>query len=224
LSHIREVDLICQVLRCFPEKEIVHVEKSVDPQRDYEIIQLELILADLQQVERRLTKLKIRDEKAQKEQKILQLIRTNLIQGISLNQLTLNQEEKEIIKTYNFLTAKPFFLLFNYSGNESEIKKIAEYATKNQLIFFPLAVKLESQTQQLTSEERKELELEEINFAPLTKKIKELLKLKIFFTVGADEVKSWLTPQETEAKKCAGLIHSDLQKGFIQVEVYNYAE
>lgn len=224
LSHIREVDLICQVLRCFPEKEIINVEKTVNPLRDFETIQLELIWADLQQITRKLKKLKVGDKKSQKEQKLLQLIQTKLNQGISLNQLDLTQEEKETIRAYNFLTAKPFFLLLNYSGNEAEIKKIIEFSQTNRLHFFPLAVKLESQIKQLSLAERQEIGLGRTNFTPLAEKIKDLLKLKTFFTVGTDETRSWLTRQETNAKECAGLIHSDLQKGFIQVEVYNYNE
>src|SRR4051794_14098839 len=122
LSHIREVDLICHVLRCFPEKEIIHVEKSVDPIRDYEIIQLELILADLQQIQRRLEKLKVRDEKSQKEKEVLQLIQEKLEKGMLVSQINLSESEKEIIRAYNFLTNKPVLLLANYSGNEKEIK------------------------------------------------------------------------------------------------------
>src|SRR5205085_9013569 len=94
LSHIREVDLICHVIRCFPEKEIVHVEKSVNPIRDFEIIQLELILADLQQIKRRLEKKKIRDEKDKKEKEVLQLVKENLEKKILINKLDLSNEEK----------------------------------------------------------------------------------------------------------------------------------
>ncbi|CAG8811365.1 17108_t:CDS:1, partial [Racocetra persica] len=120
LSHIREVDLICQVLRCFPDQDIVHVEKSVDPIRDWEIIQLELIEADLQQIERKLAKLKIRDEKIQREKNILQSIQEKLAQEIPVSQLDLSTSEKELIKGYNFLTNKPVLLLANYSGEEKE--------------------------------------------------------------------------------------------------------
>src|SRR3954451_17388307 len=137
LSHIREVDLICHVLRCFPEKEIVHVEKSVDPIRDYEIIQLELIFSDLQQIRKKIEKLKIRDEKAQKEKEILQLIQKNLEQEIPVSQLKFTEEEKTIIKSYNFLTNKPFFLLTNYSGDKEEIKELKNYTEEKNLGFFP---------------------------------------------------------------------------------------
>jgi ribosome-binding ATPase YchF (GTP1/OBG family) len=150
LSHIREVDLICHVIRCFPEKEIVHVEKSVSPIRDLEIIQLELILADLQQIKRRLEKKKGWGEKVQKEKEILQLVQENLEKEILVNQLNLSKEEKEIIKSYNFLTNKPFFLLANYSG-------LKEYAKKKKLSLFPLAIKLEEEMAELSREEREEM-------------------------------------------------------------------
>ncbi|CAJ0748984.1 10385_t:CDS:2 [Entrophospora sp. SA101] len=158
LSHIREVNLICQVLRCFPDQEIVHVEKSVDPIRDLEIIQLELIWADLQQIRKKLERLKVRDEKSQKEHKILQLIQEKLEKELPINQLNLTKEDKEMIKPYNFLTNKPIFLLANYSGNEEEIKELEKYAKEKQLSLLPLAIKLEKEVENLSSEEKKEID------------------------------------------------------------------
>lgn len=224
LSHIREVDLICHVLRVFPEKEIVHVEKSVDPLRDLAIIQLELIFADLQQIKKKLEKLKVRDEKTQKEQAILQVIWKNLEQEIPVVQLTFTPEEQEIIKTYNFLTNKPFFLLTNYSGDKAEIKDLERYAKERKLICFSLAIKLEKEMENLSTEEKAEIGWEVTDFSLLTEKIKELLKLKTFFTTGEDETKSWLVRSEMNARGCAGLIHSDIQNNFIRLEVYNYEE
>jgi ribosome-binding ATPase len=157
LSHIREVDLICHVLRCFPEKEIIHVEKTIDPIRDYEIIQLELILADLQQIKKRLEKFKIRDENSQKEKILLQLIQENLEKEIPVSQINLKEEEKKIIKSYNFLTSKPFFLLVNFSGDQTEIKDLEKYAKEKNLSFLPLAIKLEKETENLSAAEKKEL-------------------------------------------------------------------
>jgi GTP-binding protein YchF len=224
LSHIREVDLICQVIRCFPEKEIVHVEKSVNPIRDFEIIQLELILADLQQIKRRLEKRKGWGEKTQKEKEILQLVQENLEKEILVNQLNLSKEEKEIIKSYNFLTNKPFFFLANYSGEENEIKELKEHAKKKEFSLFPLAIKLEKEMAELSSEEREEMGWKSADFSLLSEKIKELLSLKTFFTTGEDETKSWLAKKSLNARECAGLIHSDIQKNFIRVEVYNYED
>jgi len=224
LSHIREVDLIYQVLRCFPEEEIIHVEKSVDPIRDFEIIQLELILADLQQIERKLKKLKVRDEKTQKEKEVLQLIHKNLEKEIPVSQLDLSEEEKELIKGYNFLTNKPILLLANHGGGEKEILELRKYAEKKGLPLFPLAVKWEGEMEELSTEEKKEIGWETTDFSLLTEKIKELLNLKTFFTTGRDETKSWLAKKIMNARECAGLIHSDIQKGFQQLEVYNYTD
>jgi len=224
LSHIREVDLICQVIRCFPEKEVIHVEKSVNPIRDFEIIQLELILADLQQIKRRLEKKKGWGEKSQKEKEILKLVQENLEKEILVNKLNLSKEEKEMIKSYNFLTNKPFFFLANYSGVENEIRELREYAEKKGLSFFPLAIKLEEEMAELSKEEREEMGWKSVDFSLLTERIKELLGLKTFFTTGEDETKSWLARKSMNARECAGLIHSDIQKNFIRVEVYNYRD
>ncbi|CAI2179887.1 9337_t:CDS:2 [Funneliformis geosporum] len=157
LSHIREVDLICHVLRCFSEKEVIHVEKTVDPIRDYEIIQLELIFADLQQVKKKLDKFKSRDENSQKEKALLQLIQENLEQEILISQINLKEEEQKLIKSYNFLTNKPFFLLTNFSGDQAEIQNLEKYATKNKLPFFPLAIKLEKEMENLSAAEKAEI-------------------------------------------------------------------
>src|SRR3954449_11321179 len=119
------------------------------------MIQLELILADLQQAQKRLAKLKIRDEKAKKEKNVLQLIQEGLEKGILVSQLDLSKEEKEIIKGYNFLTSKPVLLVANYSGEENEIKELKEYAKKKELPIFPLAIKKESE--ELSMEEREEV-------------------------------------------------------------------
>lgn len=190
LTHIREVDLICHVLRCFPEKEVIHVEKTVDPIRDYEIIQLELIFADLQQVKKKLEKLKIRDENSQKEKSLLQLVQKNLEKEIPISQITLKEEEEKLVKTYNFLTNKPFFLLTNFSGDQIEIKELEKYAEKKNILFFSLAIKLEKEIENLSIAEKEEIGWTSTDFSLLTKEIKKLLKLKTFFTVGKDETKS----------------------------------
>jgi len=115
-------------------------------------------------------------------------------------------------------------LLANYSSEENEITKLSEYAKKKELPFFPLAIKLEGEMEELSVEERKEMGWEATDFSLLTKKIKEALNLKTFFTTGQDETKSWLAKKSTNARYCAGLIHSDIEKGFIRVEVYNYVD
>ena len=224
LSHIREVDLICHVLRCFPEKEVVHVEKSVNPIRDFEIIQLELILADLQQIKRRLEKKKGWGEKTQKEKEVLQLVQENLENERLISQLDLSNEEKELIKGYNFLTNKSVLVVANYGGEENEVKELREYLKKKELPLFPLAVKLEKEMEELSGEEKEEMGWKNVDFSLFAERIKESLDLKTFFTTGEDETKSWLAKKSMNARECAGLIHSDIQKNFIRVEVYNYKD
>ncbi|RHZ37337.1 redox-regulated ATPase YchF [endosymbiont GvMRE of Glomus versiforme] len=234
LSHIREVDLICHVVRCFAGSNVEHVEKSVNPLRDYEIIQSELILADLQQIEKRKQKLQILQKKqpqqAEKELKILTYLEQNLMNNCVLFQLKLTAEQKnpewiQIIKSYNLLTVKPIIIIANYN-QEAEIKELENYAQEKQIYFFPLSVKDENDYLDLSVEEKKELgtDWKTTNLGLLAEKIKELLNLKVFFTAGPKETKSWLARKEMNAKQCAGLIHSDIEKGFVCVQVYNYQD
>lgn len=178
----------------------------------------------MQQVKRKLEKLKIRDEKSRQEKELLQLIQENLEKEIPVNQLKLAEKEREIIKPYNFLTNKVFFLLTNYSGDKEEIKELEKYTTEKELDFFPLAIKLEKEIENLSTKEKEEIGWKTTDFSLLTKRIKELLKLKTFFTTGEDETKSWLAKKGLIARECAGLIHSDIEKNFIRAEIYNYAD
>src|ERR1051325_2589115 len=111
--------------------------------------------------------------------------------GAPLNQINLSEEEKEMVKPYHFLTSKPFFCLFNYSGNRAEIKKITQYTQARQIVSFPLALKLEIEIKDLSPLEKEELGFSPTNFSFLSEKIKQLLKLKIFFTAGEKETRSW---------------------------------
>ena len=139
-----------------------------------------------------------------------------------INQLDLSKEEKELLKGYNFLTSKPVFLVANYGGEENEIEELKKYAEQKKFFLFPLAVKLEEDMEKLSGEEKEEMGLISADFSLLTEKIKQLLGLKTFFTVGEDETKSWLAKKKMNARECAGLIHSDIEKNFNAVEVYNY--
>jgi GTP-binding protein YchF len=232
LSHIHEVDLICHVVRCFIDFNVEHVEKSVNPLRDYEIIQSELILTDLQQIEKRKQKLQTLQKKqpkqAEKELKILTYLEQNLMNGFAFSQLKLAIEQKnpewlQTIKNYNLLTTKPMIIIANYS-QETEIKELENYAKTQQIYFFPLPIQTENDYLDLSAEEKKEFgtDWQTSNLSLLNEKIKELLNLKVFFTAGPKETKSWLAGKEMNAKQCAGLIHSDLEKGFIRAQIYNY--
>jgi ribosome-binding ATPase len=228
LSHIREVDLVCHVLRCFADSSIEHVEKTVDPIRDCEIIQSELILADLQQIEKRKQKVQSllkKQPQLEKEIKVLDYLEQGLMNSFAVSQLKLTSEQKEVVKNYNLLTAKPMVIIANYNQPQ-ELKELEVYLQKKEIYFFPLTVQAENDYARLSAEERKELGLnwQPVELSSLTQKIKQLLNLKIFFTAGPKESRSWLAPQEMNAKQCAGLIHSDISKRFISAQIYNYKD
>jgi len=231
LSHIREVDIICHVIRAFHDNNIIHVEKNVNPWRDYEVIQLELIFADYQQVERKIEKVenllkKQRDNEELKEElNLLKYLQENLEKEIPLLHLELSVEQKQKIKIYNLLTAKPSILIVNYNGeNLDELTKLKNYADIKKIPLFSLSVKLEIDCQELTSKEKKELDFQNFDLVSLTNKIKKTLGLKTFFTAGPKESKSWLIEKEANARQGASLIHTDIAKGFIRAEIYSYED
>ncbi|CAI2190982.1 6800_t:CDS:2, partial [Funneliformis geosporum] len=219
LSHIREVDLVCHVLRCFTDSIIQHVEETVDPIRDYEIIQSELILADLQQIEKRKQKIQSllkKQPQLEKELKLLGYLEQNLMSGLEISQPMLTPEQKEVIKGYNLLTLKPFIIIANYN-QPYELEVLETYFQKKETGFFSLSVQTESDGIRRPTQNPIELNL-------LMQKIKQLLNLKIFFTAGPKETRSWLAKQEMNAKQCASLIHSDIGKRFIRAQIYNYKD
>jgi len=161
LSHIREVDLVCHVLRCFADSSIEHVEKTVDPIRDYEIIQSELILSDLQQIEKRKQKaqsLLKKQPQLEKELKVLEHLEKSLMDGLAISQLKLAPEQKEIIKGYNLLTTKPIIVIANYNQSQ-ELEELKAYLQEKGIYFFPLSVQTENDYARLSAQEKKELGL-----------------------------------------------------------------
>jgi len=213
LSNIRDVDIIFHIIRCFPEKEIIHIEGKINPIRDFEMIKLELIISDLQQIEKKSKKIK-KPQQNDKEWKILNFIKKKLQEEKMINELIFNEEEKKIIKRYDFLTNKPFFFLLNYNDDEKELKNFKEYAIINNFKYFPINIKKE----EILNEKFEKKDI----FSFLITNIYKMLNLKTFFTVGKDEVKSWLVKKNYNAKECSGLIHSDIKNKFIKLEVYNY--
>ncbi len=236
LSHIREVDAICEVVRCFNDSDIIHVEGNADPIRDIEIINIELTLADLDIIQNRISKIEkkaqtTKDKEALQELSILNIINDALTNDIPVRRLKFTKEEEKIIKSFNLLTSKPIIYLANISendiGKENEyINQIKEYALKDNADVIEICAKLESEISEL-DENEKEMFLQELNIneSGLDKLIKttyNLLGLKTFFTVGTDEVKAWTFKDGMKAPECAGIIHSDFQKGFIKAEVMSY--
>ncbi len=236
LSHIREVDAIVEVVRCFDDDNIIHVEGKCDPIRDIEIINLELSIADLEIINNRLDKIKkkattTKDKDALIEVEALEKAKNALEKNIPLRMIDFKDEEKELLKPFCFLTIKPIIYLANVSeeGIKEENKyfnDVMEYALKEGSKAIKICVKLESDLMDYTDDEKKEmldmLGIENSGIDELIKVTYELLGLRTYFTVGSDEVRAWTFKNGMNAKECAGIIHSDFEKGFIRAEVMSY--
>ena len=238
LSHIREVDAIVQVVRCFENQNVIHVDGNINPLRDIETINLELIFADLETLEKRLDRanknLKA-DKKYQSEIDLIKKIKENLNNGIPVRALEFNEEESEIIKDMYLLTAKPIIYIANISEeqisnaeNDEMVKQVKEYAKKEKAEVIPLCVKIEEELSGLEEQDKKEmleaLGLEESGLDKLIKKSYSLLGLISFLTAGEPEVRAWTIKKGTKAPQAAGKIHSDIERGFIKAEVVSYED
>lgn len=236
LSHIREVDSIVEVVRCFEDSNIVHVDGSVDPLRDIETINLELIFADMDTVDKRLERAKKNlkaDKKYQFEIDTLEKVKKTLEDGKSARTLDLTDEEKEVLKDAFLLTMKPILYIANISENELEnpdlnanVQKVKEYANLENAEVIPLCVKLEEELSTLGKEDKNEmlheLGLEESGLDKVIKASYKLLGLMSFLTAGEPEVRAWTIQIGTKAPQAAGKIHSDIERGFIRAEVVSY--
>ena len=238
LSHIREVDAIVQVVRCFENQNVIHVDGNINPLRDIETINLELIFADLETLEKRLDRanknLKA-DKKYQFEIDLIKKIKENLNNGIPVRALEFNEEESEIIKDMYLITAKPIIYIANISEeqisnaeNDEMVKQVKEYAKKEKAEVIPLCVKIEEELSGLEEQDKKEmleaLGLEESGLDKLIKKSYSLLGLISFLTAGEPEVRAWTIKKGTKAPQAAGKIHSDIERGFIKAEVVSYED
>ena len=236
LSHIRETDAIVEVVRCFNDSNIVHVDGSVDPIRDIETINLELIFADIETVNKRLDKARKNlkaDKKYQQEIDLLEKIKENLENGISARALEFNGDEQTLVKDMFLLTTKPILYIANISEeqienaeNDEMVLKVKEYAFKEKAEVIPLCVKIEEELSGLEDEDKKEmleaLGLEESGLDKVIKKSYDLLGLMSFLTAGEPEVRAWTILKGTKAPQAAGKIHSDIERGFIKAEIFSY--
>lgn len=236
LSHIREVDAICEVVRCFDDENIIHVEGKCDPIRDIEIINLELSLADLEIIENRLDKIKkkamtTKDKDSLIEVEALEKARNGLMNNIPLRLINFKDEEFEMIKSYCFLTLKPIVYLANvsedrYNDDNEYYNQVVEYALREGSKAIKISAKLECDLVDYTDEEKQEmldmLGISESGIDELIRTTYDLLGLRTYFTVGSDEVRAWTFRDGMNAKQCAGIIHSDFEKGFIRAEVIGY--
>ena len=236
LSHIRETDAICEVVRCFNDSNIVHVDGSIDPVRDIETINLELIFADIETVNKRLDKARknLKASKSyQEEVDLLEKIKENLENGISARALDFNEDEEKLVKDMFLLTTKPILYIANISEEQLEnaetdplVQKVKEYASKENAEVIPLCVKIEEELSGLDDNDKKEmleaLGLEESGLDKVIKKSYDLLGLMSFLTAGEPEVRAWTIKKGTKAPQAAGKIHSDIERGFIKAEVVSF--
>ena len=239
LSHIREVDAICHVVRCFDDESVQHVSDSVDPIRDIEIINLELIFADLQTVENRMyrlkSKVKAKDKQALFEYNLLEKLKTTLEENKLVRSLDLSDDEKQICKNFHLLTYKPVLYIANMSEEgvfnpeaNDYFNKVKEYAEKEDSEVIPICAKTEEDLSDL-SEEEKQMFFEDLNITEsgLDRVIRatyELLDLQTYFTAGVQEVRAWTFKKGMKAPQAAGIIHTDFERGFIRAEVYSYED
>ena len=238
LSHLRNTAAICQVVSCFDDDNIIHVEGSVDPIRDIETINGELIFADIDTVERALQKNSKLARGGNAEGKelvaVLEKCKTHLEDFKLLKTLKLTQRENELIRVYQFLTAKPMMFAANISeddlskGNENDyVKKVREYAATHDSEVVTFSAKVEAELIEIEDEEERQMFVEELGISEpsLNRLIRggfKLLGLITYFTAGEKEVRAWTIRKGTNAQKAAGEIHTDIEKGFIRAEVVAY--
>ncbi len=240
LSNIREVDAIVHVVRCFEDSNIVHVDGSIDPLRDIETINLELIFSDLEILERRIakvTKLARMDKTAAKELLLLERIKAMLEDGkLAIGYETEDEDEQAWFASYNLLTAKPVIYAANVAEDElSEdgesnegVRKVRAYAKENHSEVFVICAQIEQEISELDDDEKQmfleDLGLQESGLDKLIKASYSLLGLLSFLTAGEDETRAWTIKKGTKAPQAAGKIHTDFERGFIKAEVVNYKD
>lgn len=237
LANIREVDAIVHVVRCFDDSNIIHVEGSVDPVRDIETIDLELIFADLESVEKRIdrvTKALRGDKKYQAELDMWIKIKEALEKGQGARQVELSEEEKEMAKDLSLLTMKPIIYAANVaeddfvSGIENNpfVKAVERIAEKDGAEVLPISARIEEEISQLEDDEKvmflEEMGLTESGLDRLIKKSYKLLGLISYLTAGQPEVRAWTITEGTKAPQAAGKIHTDFERGFIRAEVVSF--
>lgn len=236
LSHIREVDAICHVVRCFADENITHVSGKIDPISDIETINLELILADLESVEKKLERskknLKSGEKKYLLEYETLEKIKTVLENEKPARSIELTEDEKMIVRDLHLLTMKPILYVANVSEEEvnSEnnpyVEKVIEYAKLEGSEVITISAKVESEIAELDGEDKQlfleELGLEESGLNRLIRAAYKLLGLITYFTAGVQEVRAWTIKRGTKAPQAAGVIHTDFERGFIRAEVTSY--
>lgn len=239
LAHIREVDAIVHVVRCFQDENITHVSGKVDPISDIETINLELILADVDSVDKRIERsrknMKGGDKKYAQEVEVLERIKEALYNDKPARSVELGDEEKLLIRDLHLLTMKPVLYAANVSESEVAdaegnpyVQKVREYAAQEGAEVVPISAKVESEIAELEGEDKamflEELGLQESGLNRLIKGAYKLLGLYTYFTAGVQEVRAWTIRKGTKAPQAAAVIHTDFERGFIRAEVVGYED
>lgn len=237
LSHIRQVDAICHVVRCFTDENITHVSGTIDPIDDIETINLELILADLETVSRRYERTeklaRQKDKAAVQEFEVMKQLKEALEADRPARSVDLNEEEEKIAKHLHLLTAKPVLYVANVGEddildieNNEYVQQVVDYAKEEKAEVIVVSAKIEEEIAELDEEEKElfleELGIEESGLDQLIKAAYELLGLATYFTAGEKEVRAWTFKKGMTAPEAAGIIHSDFEKGFIRAETVSY--
>ncbi|MGX9977497.1 redox-regulated ATPase YchF [Staphylococcus gallinarum] len=236
LSHIREVDAICQVVRAFDDDNVTHVSGKVNPIDDIEVINMELVLADLESVEKRLPKIekmaRQKDKGAENEVRILSRIKEALADGKPVRSLEFTEEDQRYVKHAQLLTSKEMLYIANVGEDEigdednEKVKTIREYAQQEDSEVIVISAKIEEEIATLDDEDREmfleDLGIEEPGLDRLIRTTYDLLGLATYFTAGVQEVRAWTFIKGMTAPQCAGIIHTDFERGFIRAEVTGY--
>lgn len=235
LSHIRQVDAIIHVVRCFQDSDIIHVDGEINPLRDIQTINLELILSDLDIITKRLTKVQklVKNDKSlQKEVNVLEKLKAAFDNEICARNVDLTDEEKEIVKTFELLTFKPVLYAANVSENDlvsgknNFVEQVKKFSEAENSRVFTVCAKIEEEISELSDDEKKifleELGIAETGLNKLIKASYELLGLISFLTAGEKETRAWTITKGMKAPQAAGKIHSDFERGFIKAEVITY--
>ncbi len=237
LSHIREVDAIVEVVRCFEDENIIHVNGCINPIDDIEVINLELIFADLEIIDSRIEKIEkkaktTKDKDSLLELSVLEKCKKSLESNIPLRRLNFEKEELDAIKSFNFITLKPIIYVANVNEEDASIgynnytNLVKEYASKENSNMIVMSAKIESDLSELDDKDKdellKEIGIESSGLSKLIVATYNILGLKTFFTCGKDEVRAWTFKSGMKAPECAGLIHTDFERGFIKAEVMSY--
>ena len=238
LSHIREVDAICQVVRAFDDENVTHVSGRVNPLDDIEVINMELVLADLESVEKRLPKIekmaRQKDKTAEMELRILSKIKETLEEGKPVRSIEFNDEDQKWVNQAQLLTSKKMLYIANVGEDEigdeenDKVKAIREYAAQEDSEVIVISAKIEEEIATLDDEDKEmfleDLGIEEPGLDRLIRTTYDLLGLSTYFTAGVQEVRAWTFVQGMTAPQCAGIIHTDFERGFIRAEVTSYSD